>query len=326
MIADRETAPHEDASPCGAGGFGATLRETRQAQGLDIPAIANRLKIRSVYLRALEEEDIAALPARPFAIGFLRSYARLLKLDPDPLVATLKRMLDGPDAANPPARESAFAKAPESVPAGAAAARSRSGKERSTARLLTPLLFVAAALGLGFALPVGAPSVEGQTRVAVTTTEQASRAARSSEEAADKAAALPTREKDRAASGRTAARSAGPTAAKAARKTPRSEERHPAAAVAFRARAGAWVLVKDERGRPLWSGVLAQGQFWAPPEGAVRMTTTHPGNLILLVDGVEKGALGVAAQPLLDVPLAKPALLAFLAEQARQSRLVRAAR
>ncbi len=325
MIADRETAPHEGASPCTTSGFGAALRETRQAQGLDIPAIANRLKIRSVYLRALEEEDITALPARPFAIGFLRSYARLLKLDPDPLVATLKRRLDGPETAPPPAQDPTFAKAPAPGAIGSSAAQGGK-KARSATLLLSPLLFGAAALGLGFALPAGAPSVEGQTLVAVTTTEQASRAAHPSEETADKAAALPTREKDRAASGRAAARSAGPTAAKAARKTPRSEERRPAAAVAFRVRAGAWVLVKDERGRPLWSGMLSQGQIWAPPEGAVRMTTTHPGNLILLVNGVEKGALGVAAQPLLDIPLARPALLAFLSEQARQSRLVRAAR
>lgn len=328
MIADREPSPHEEESPYGLGGFGAVLREARQAQDLDIPAIANRLKIRSVYLRALEEEDIAALPARPFAIGFLRSYARLLKLNPDPLVTALKRRLDGPEAAPPPAEASAAAQAPAapaSVSSASLDAQSKGG-ERSATLLFSPLLFAAAALGLGFALSAGTSSDENRPRIAAAAADQTKHVSHRSDETAGPTAVLSGRERGRADPGQAEAPSTDSTVEKTAQGIPKSGKRHSVAPVAFRVRAGAWVLVKDARGRPLWSGMLAQGQLWAPPEGAVRMTTTHPGNLILLVDGIEKGALGVAAQPLLDIPLAKPTLLAFLAEQTRQSRLVRAAR
>ncbi len=327
MIADQETAPPENIGPCPESGFGAALREARQAQGLDIPAIANRLKIRSVYLRALEAEDVTALPARPFAIGFLRSYARLLKLNPDPLVATLKRRLDGENDSAPSSRHLEAPASPP-VPVSDGAGDARGGrKERSATFLLSPLLFAAAALGLGFALPTGTSSGESQARVAAVTADQSGDASRRpNETASGKATALPARKKNRPAPERATGRSAGRPAETAARDMPKNGKRHAVAAVAFRVRAGAWVLVKDGRGRPLWSGMLSTGQLWTPPAEAVRMTTTHPGNLILLIDGVEKGALGVAARPLLDIPLARPALLAFLAERARRSRLVRAAR
>ncbi len=325
MIADRNTAPHEDSGPCPQGGFGAVLRRTREAQGLDIPAIAGRLKIRTIYLRALEEEDIAALPARPFAIGFLRSYARLLGLDADSLVAALKRMLDEPDSSPLPGREATPSSAPTPAPA-AGADPQETRKERSATLLISPLFFVMAALGLGFALPASAPPAEGQARLAAAATEQAPPVSQQPGEATKPAVPQTAPEKSRSASARAADRTDRQVADESAQSGPGRNDPLPAAPVAFRLRAGAWVLVKDGRGRPLWSGMLSAGQLWTPPEGAVQMTTTHPGNLILLLDGIEKGALGVAAQPLLDIPLARPALLAFLAERKRQSRLVRAAR
>ena len=61
--------------------IGNSLREARLRQGLDFPEIEQRTKIRSKYLRALEEEQFDLLPGQTYVKGFLRSYAEYLGLD-----------------------------------------------------------------------------------------------------------------------------------------------------------------------------------------------------------------------------------------------------
>jgi hypothetical protein len=61
--------------------IGNSLREARLRQGLDFPEIEQATKIRSKYLRALEEEQFELLPAQTYVKGFLRSYADYLGLD-----------------------------------------------------------------------------------------------------------------------------------------------------------------------------------------------------------------------------------------------------
>jgi cytoskeleton protein RodZ len=61
--------------------IGNSLREARLRQALDFPQIEQATKIRSKYLRALEEEQFELLPAQTYVKGFLRSYAEYLGLD-----------------------------------------------------------------------------------------------------------------------------------------------------------------------------------------------------------------------------------------------------
>jgi cytoskeletal protein RodZ len=61
--------------------IGTSLREARLRQGLDFPEIEQGTKIRSKYLRALEDEQFDVLPAQTYVKGFLRSYAEYLGLD-----------------------------------------------------------------------------------------------------------------------------------------------------------------------------------------------------------------------------------------------------
>jgi cytoskeleton protein RodZ len=61
--------------------IGNSLREARLRQGLDFPEIEQRTKIRSKYLRGLEEEQFDLLPGQTYVKGFLRSYAEYLGLD-----------------------------------------------------------------------------------------------------------------------------------------------------------------------------------------------------------------------------------------------------
>ena len=61
-------------------GLGAWLRRTREQQQLTLADVEKALRIRRRYLQALEVSDYAALPGEIQARGFLRNYARFLKL------------------------------------------------------------------------------------------------------------------------------------------------------------------------------------------------------------------------------------------------------
>jgi len=61
--------------------IGATLREARMRQHLDISDIEAQTKIRAKYLRALENEEWDLLPGPTFVKTFLRTYAEALGLD-----------------------------------------------------------------------------------------------------------------------------------------------------------------------------------------------------------------------------------------------------
>ena len=61
---------------------GAELRDARLRMGVDVEAAARDLKIRVDYLIGLEQNDHAALPGLPYALGFVRSYAAYVGLDP----------------------------------------------------------------------------------------------------------------------------------------------------------------------------------------------------------------------------------------------------
>lgn len=69
------------------GGVGESLRAAREAQGLSLEDVEERLKIRRRFLNAIEREQWEVLPEPAYARAFLRSYAALLGLDGDELVA-----------------------------------------------------------------------------------------------------------------------------------------------------------------------------------------------------------------------------------------------
>lgn len=61
--------------------IGNSLRAARMHQKLELPQVERDTRIRSKYLRALEDEDFAVLPGHAYARGFLRTYADYLGLD-----------------------------------------------------------------------------------------------------------------------------------------------------------------------------------------------------------------------------------------------------
>jgi len=81
-----------------ATGIGQELAAAREARGLALADVAQQLKFSPRQLEALEQENFEALPGATFARGMVRSYARLLKLDPEPLVQRIAGRFQLPDA------------------------------------------------------------------------------------------------------------------------------------------------------------------------------------------------------------------------------------
>jgi len=72
---------------------GGRLRAAREAAGLTLVDLAGETKIPVRMLTLIEAGDYAALPAKAYATGFSRTYARALGLDENEILAEVRREL-----------------------------------------------------------------------------------------------------------------------------------------------------------------------------------------------------------------------------------------
>ncbi|MGH2992902.1 MAG: RodZ domain-containing protein [Solirubrobacterales bacterium] len=211
-----------------ATGIGERLRAARIAQDLDLEQVEDRTKIAQRYLRALEDERWEVLPGAAYARAFLHTYAELLGLDADAMVAEYRRDSSSREA-QPEAEPVAQLPPPERrgprLP-GRAVARSRLGRGAIAA------LAVVAVVGIVILVaPFGGSDDE--------TGEPAERAATPESEPED---------------------------APSARETP--AEPPPRATLSLTTTGTVWVCLVDERGRPRVEGVtLPPGEEQGPFRG-----------------------------------------------------------
>ncbi|HRC25952.1 MAG TPA: helix-turn-helix domain-containing protein, partial [Alphaproteobacteria bacterium] len=74
---------------------GEVLRRNRLFYEKSIADVESVLRIRAAYLEALERGEFNRLPGRVYAIGFVRSYAEYLGLDPDAMIRKFKAQAGG---------------------------------------------------------------------------------------------------------------------------------------------------------------------------------------------------------------------------------------
>lgn len=82
----------------GLTGVGEELRRAREAMGLAASDAAQQLKFVPRQIEALEQERFKSLPGPTIARGMVRNYARLVGLDPEPLLERIAERLDAQDA------------------------------------------------------------------------------------------------------------------------------------------------------------------------------------------------------------------------------------
>lgn len=73
----------------GANSIGEDLRQARESLGLSIDEAAQAIKLSTRQIRQMETGDFAGLGSLPFARGFVRNYARHLKLDENAILDRL---------------------------------------------------------------------------------------------------------------------------------------------------------------------------------------------------------------------------------------------
>jgi cytoskeleton protein RodZ len=83
--ADQPATPGND-----AGIPGKTLQAQREAMGWSVEQVADQLKLAPRQVVALEAGDYASLPSPAVTRGFVRAYAKLLRIDAAPLVAKIE--------------------------------------------------------------------------------------------------------------------------------------------------------------------------------------------------------------------------------------------
>lgn len=77
---------------------GENLRVAREERGLSIAEVAQSLKFAPRQIEALEQGRFDLLPGGTFVRGMVRSYARLLKLPPEPMLEGMADKFQAPDA------------------------------------------------------------------------------------------------------------------------------------------------------------------------------------------------------------------------------------
>jgi len=80
LEAEPESFPHT----------GAHLRAVREAAGFTLEEISARIHVKAVYLNAIEEMALDAGPSRAFLLGFVKTYAESLGLNPAEVVLRYK--------------------------------------------------------------------------------------------------------------------------------------------------------------------------------------------------------------------------------------------
>lgn len=79
----------EQASPGGTGSPGRALAAARVALNLSVADVSQNIKYGVKQIAAIEADDYSKLPGTTIVRGMIRSYAKLVQLDPTPLLAEL---------------------------------------------------------------------------------------------------------------------------------------------------------------------------------------------------------------------------------------------
>ena len=92
MNSDTKTSG-DDGRATPTGGVGAQLRAGREAMGVDLAHVAAQTRIPLRHLEAIEQGDFISLPSRTYALGFSRSFASAVGLDPAAIVDAVRAEL-----------------------------------------------------------------------------------------------------------------------------------------------------------------------------------------------------------------------------------------
>lgn len=102
------TSAHAQADWPPLSGCGGQLKAAREAQGLSIHEVCSQLRLGVHQIQAIENDDFAKLPQKSIVRGFIRNYARLLKVDAQPILLAYQQLIPEEAPANISVKSSAY--------------------------------------------------------------------------------------------------------------------------------------------------------------------------------------------------------------------------
>ena len=254
---------------------GALLAEARAAAGRELADLARETRVPLRHLMAIEADDHEALPALPFALGFVKTFARSVGLNPESVGAQFRA-------------ETRLTLHVPSAPSLEPLDESRLPSQGLALAGLAVLVLVIGGLGLygsGVLDPVpSAPQVAAPAPAAIDT--------------ATAAASAPAPAPAAAAPGASAA-AATPTI------IPTSGP------VTLTARTDVWVKIYSRiTGRKAFQGLMVAGSIYKVPEdnGPLVLRAGRAGEIEVSVAGVKLPPLGGSVETVDGVVLTAPAL------------------
>lgn len=285
MVEEHTAEPGEAMPAPNAGSLtvGALLAEARAAKGRELADVARETRVPLRHLMAIEADDHGALPALPYALGFVKAFARAVSLDPEAIGARFRA-------------ENRLVPHVPTVSSFEPADEARLPSRGLTAVALVALVVVLGGLGLygaGAFDPSPSPSA---------TERQAP---------AEAATAAPPPPASQTPVSETPAPQATAPQATATTPPPSSGQ------VVLTAREDVWLRITDRAtGKRAFMGVLSEGQSWTVPDGGPYvMRTGRAGVIEIRVAGQLLPPLGQRNQTLDGVVLSAPALAERFAGQ-----------
>jgi len=95
----QETAPTATAQATAVqplSACGGVLKAAREAMGLSIHEVSGQLRLGVKQIQAIEQDNFAQLPQASIVRGFIRNYARLLNIDPQPVLLAYQQLVPQP--------------------------------------------------------------------------------------------------------------------------------------------------------------------------------------------------------------------------------------
>ena len=314
----------QEGSAPSAARVGADLRAGRERLGWTLPAIAAHLRIRLEFLEAIEEGRTADLPGNAYAIGFLRTYAQALGLDPQEIA---RRFRAEAAEANRKTELKFPAPVPErGMPAGALVLVGGllaigayvgwyriSGERSFVTEMVQPVPERLAPLAEKIAPPLATPTAVPPSAPMLAASEPPPPPLPSVPPSSAAAAVPPAGYALAVAVPPPVPPDVAPMALLVSAESPRAD----VSRLVVRARSDAWIQVRDKTGQVLLNRVLRNGETWAvPARPALLLTTGNAGGTELLVDGAASASLGndgaVRRDLLLDADAIKDGRLALL--------------
>lgn len=280
----------------GAARVGSELRAARQRLGWNLPDVAAGLRIRLAYLEAIEDGHLSELPGNAYAMGFVRTYASSLGLDPDEVA---RRFRAEAQEVTQKTRLSFPAPVPQrGVPAGAVIllgvlilAGAYVGWYRYTGHDETKMTQTASAIPDKFADKL--PQPQNQSPQVSSLLASAPPLTQPSGTPVAAAPPLPPQPEPI----RVPVNVAPPAPAPVVPPPPSS-------GVVLHAKVGQFVKVQDPRGVVLLDHPLKTGENWPVPlRPGLTLTTTNAGSLEVLVNGIPMAPLGGVGTLKQDIPL-----------------------